>query len=262
VLHHALMNVCEPVLERAAIFDSFACRKGKGRLAAIERAQVYAGRHGWFLKMDVRKYFDSVPHRTLEGLLARKFKDPAVLALFGAILASYETTPGRGLPIGNLTSQHFANFYLGRLDRFVKEVLQCLAYVRYSGDTSRPMRAGNGASCTCNSACKPCWRSCCQPTVWPIGGAFWNDLPACRTARDSQTSDCLSSAGRGWWPRGSNRVICGGSWNNNARNCRVPNRNNDTPDNRNNNIGFRSVLPPAQPRKAGLTRLPSCPARV
>jgi retron-type reverse transcriptase len=99
------MAVCEPVLERAAVFDSYACRKGKGRLAAVERASGYARRHDWFLKMDVRKYFASIDHLLLERLLQRRFKDPAVLALFGEIIRSHETAPGRGLPIGNLTSQ-------------------------------------------------------------------------------------------------------------------------------------------------------------
>ena len=75
VLHHGLMSVCEPVLERAAIFDSYACRRGKGQLAAVRRAESYARRYGWFLKMDVRKYFDSVDHTVLRGLLRRKFKD-------------------------------------------------------------------------------------------------------------------------------------------------------------------------------------------
>ena len=134
VLHHALMNVCEPVLERAAIFDSYACRKGKGQLAAVRRAEGYARQHGWFLKLDIRKYFDSVDQRVLLALLARKFKDAAVLDLFGQILASYETAPGRGLPIGNLTSQHFANVYLAPLDRFIKERLGRRAYVRYMDD--------------------------------------------------------------------------------------------------------------------------------
>ena len=134
VLHHAVMAVCEPALERAAVFDSYACRKGKGRLAAVERASGYARRHDWFLKMDVRKYFASIDHRVLEGLLARRYKDRAVLALFGKIIRSYETAPGRGLPIGNLTSQHFANYYLAPLDRFIKEQLGRGAYVRYMDD--------------------------------------------------------------------------------------------------------------------------------
>jgi retron-type reverse transcriptase len=134
VLHHALMNVCEPILERAAVFDSYACRKGKGRVLAVARAQGYARTHRWFLKMDIRKYFDSIHQATLRELLGRKFKDPLLLGVFDRILASYHTTPGRGLPIGNLTSQHFANFYLSPLDRFLKEELRRVAYVRYMDD--------------------------------------------------------------------------------------------------------------------------------
>jgi RNA-directed DNA polymerase len=134
VLHHALMNICDPVLERAAVFDSYACRKGKGRLAAVGRAQEYARRHEWYLKMDIRKYFDSIDQTILARLLRGKFKDESLLALFDQILASYHTVPGRGVPIGNLTSQHFANFYLGPLDRFIKEGLRRRACVRYMDD--------------------------------------------------------------------------------------------------------------------------------
>jgi len=134
VLHHALMNVCEPILERAAIFDSYACRKGKGQQAAVQRAVSYARKNGWFLKMDIRKYFDSIDHAVLQQLLKRKVKDPALLEVFDRILATYETAPGRGLPIGNLTSQHFANHYLAPLDRFIKETLGCRCYVRYMDD--------------------------------------------------------------------------------------------------------------------------------
>lgn len=134
VLHHALMNVCELVLERAAIFDSYACRKGRGQQVAVRRATGYARQNGWFLKMDIRKYFDSIDQEVLRGLLARKFKDAGVLEVFDRILATYQTAPGQGLPIGNLTSQHFANYYLAPLDRFIKEGLQCRSYVRYMDD--------------------------------------------------------------------------------------------------------------------------------
>ncbi len=134
VLHHALMSVCDPILERAAIADSFACRTGKGRTAALARAQEFARRFPWFLKLDVRKYFDSVDHERLRAMLGRKFKDAAVLRLFDEIIASYQTTPDHGLPIGNLTSQHFANFYLAPLDRFAKETLGRVGYVRYMDD--------------------------------------------------------------------------------------------------------------------------------
>ncbi len=104
VRHHALMNVCEPVLERAAIFDSYACRKGLGQMAAVRRAASYARQPGWFLKMDIRKYFDSIDQAVRRRLLGRKFKDAGGLDLFDRILASHQTAPGRGLPIGNLTS--------------------------------------------------------------------------------------------------------------------------------------------------------------
>jgi hypothetical protein len=134
VLHHALILVCEPVFERSLIADTFACRRGKGREAAVERARHFARRHPWFLKLDIRRYFNSIDHEILRGKLGRKFKDRRLLDLFGRIIASYEVAPGRGVPIGSLTSQHFANFYLGGLDRFVKEGLRAGGYVRYMDD--------------------------------------------------------------------------------------------------------------------------------
>lgn len=112
VLHHALMNVCEPYFDKWLVFDSYACRKGKGQIAAVARAARFASRYRWFLKCDFRKYFDSLPHDRLKAMLARRFKDPMIIAWFGRIVDSYEKTPGRGLPIGNLTSQHLANLYL------------------------------------------------------------------------------------------------------------------------------------------------------
>lgn len=130
VLHHALMNVCGPHFDRWLTGRTFACRRGHGQLKAIGAAQANARRHGWFLKCDFRKYFDSIPHDGLRALLARKFKDGRVLHWFGRIIDTYETSPGRGLPIGNLTSQHFANLYLDRLDRLLPSV----PYVRYMDD--------------------------------------------------------------------------------------------------------------------------------
>lgn len=134
VLHHAIMNVCEPVMDRWLIDDTFACRTGKGREAAIERAQHFTHGAKWFLKLDVRKYFDSVPHAKLMGYLERRFKDRRLLDLLNRIIVAYRGDPGIGLPIGSLTSQHFANFYLGWLDRFVKEALRVRGYVRYMDD--------------------------------------------------------------------------------------------------------------------------------
>lgn len=134
VLHHAVMNVCEPIFERRLIADTFACRRGKGRLAALERAREFSREHAFFLKIDVRKYFDSVSHARLITLLERLFKERRLLALLGRIIAARETTPGRGLPIGSLMSQHFANVYLDGFDRFVKEVLRVRGFVRYMDD--------------------------------------------------------------------------------------------------------------------------------
>ncbi len=100
VLHHALMNVCEPVFDRWLIDDSYACRVGRGREAAIVRARHFAAGYPFFLKLDVRKYFESIPHRVLVSWLERLFKDGRLLDLFERIIASYQTQPDRGLPIG------------------------------------------------------------------------------------------------------------------------------------------------------------------
>lgn len=134
VLHHALMNVCHPVFERFQIFDSYATRKDKGQYAALDRAREHTRRYRWFCKLDVRKFFDSIDHHTLYMMLCRRFKDAELLALFRRIIDSYRTAPGRGLPIGNLTSQYFANFYLGHADHNVKERTGVRAYVRYMDD--------------------------------------------------------------------------------------------------------------------------------
>ncbi len=134
VLHHAIMNVCEPILDRWLIDDTFACRTGKGREAAILRALHFAGSSRWFLKLDVRKYFDSVPHASLMAFLERRFKDRKLLQLLDQVIRAFRGDLAVGLPIGSLTSQHFANFYLGWLDRFVKETLHVRGYVRYMDD--------------------------------------------------------------------------------------------------------------------------------
>jgi hypothetical protein len=134
VLHHAINNVCEPVLERYAIHDSYACRTDKGMHAAVMRAQEFTRKNSWYLKLDIRKYFDSIDHVTLLALLERRFKDQAVLRLIRTILETYTVEPGRGLPIGNLLSQHMANFYLGHLDHWIKETLRVPGYVRYMDD--------------------------------------------------------------------------------------------------------------------------------
>ena len=102
VVHHAIMNVCEPYLDRALIADTFACRRGKGRERCLLRAQSLSRRYPYFLKLDIRKYFDSILHERLQELVSRRFKERSVLNLFATILSSFEVSPGRGLPIGSL----------------------------------------------------------------------------------------------------------------------------------------------------------------
>ena len=128
VLHHAIMNVCSPYFERFLIADSYANRKGKGLIKAVERARSHADRYRWFLKCDIRKYFDSIPHILLYDKLQRKFKDPHLLKWFERLIRAYEKASGIGLPIGNLTSQYFANLYLDAIDRIHAP------YVRYMDD--------------------------------------------------------------------------------------------------------------------------------
>jgi len=100
VLHHAMMNICEPMMESYSVYDSYACRKNKGSLKALARAREYAWKYGWYLKLDIRKYFDSIDHGILMSLLSRRFKDKELLELFHQIFATYHTQPGKGIPIG------------------------------------------------------------------------------------------------------------------------------------------------------------------
>jgi retron-type reverse transcriptase len=134
VLHHAIMNVCEPVFEAYHIADSYACRKNRGNARAVERAQHFARRQAWYLKLDIAKYFDSIDHGIALDLLSRRFRDTDLLFLFAAILDSYHVVPGKGIPIGNLFSQHLANLYLGLFDHWMKETRRVKAYLRYMDD--------------------------------------------------------------------------------------------------------------------------------
>ncbi len=155
VVHHALCRVSEPIFERLFIHDSYACRVGKGTHRALDRCQEFA-RHAarrYVLQGDVVQFFPSIDHAILRGVLARRLKDNDILELIDRILASgagvldEESSPQyfpgddlfavnrpRGLPIGNLTSQFWANVYLNELDQFVKRELKCRAYVRYVDD--------------------------------------------------------------------------------------------------------------------------------
>jgi hypothetical protein len=133
VVHHALVGVLEPVFERQFDFDSYATRRGKGTHLAVRRAQAFLQHSDWYLKSDVDGYFASIRHDTLLGLLDRKIKDRRLLDTAGHIIRA-GGADGCGLPIGNLTSQFFANVYLDPFDRFVRQQLRLSHYIRYMDD--------------------------------------------------------------------------------------------------------------------------------
>lgn len=136
VVHHAICNVLEPILDRGLIFDTYACRRGKGSHAAVRRTQGFSRRFTYFLKCDIRGYFANVDHHVLKTLLSRRVKDTRLLDLLFVIIDHPvpQGRPGKGIPIGNLTSQLFANIYLGELDHFLKDRLAIKGYVRYMDD--------------------------------------------------------------------------------------------------------------------------------
>lgn len=135
VVHHAVVAVLTPIFEKNFIHDSYATRTGKGTHRAVRRAQSFTRRWPWYLKMDVEKFFDSVDHDILLGLLAHKIKDKPLLILLEKIIRN-ATLSGIGLPIGNLTSQFLANVYLDPLDHLVKDCWGVKAYLRYMDDFS------------------------------------------------------------------------------------------------------------------------------
>ena len=135
VLHHALMNICHPFFERHLINDTYATRIGKGTYAALERAHSMMPRYRYVAKLDVRKYFDSIDHTVLKQHLRHIFKDKLLLSAFDRIIDTYGSfRPGVGVPIGNLTSQYFANHYLSDYDHHIKEQLRVPVYIRYMDD--------------------------------------------------------------------------------------------------------------------------------
>ncbi|MDD3482751.1 reverse transcriptase/maturase family protein [Azovibrio restrictus] len=134
VLHHAILNLAEPRFERMLVDSCYACRPGKGVHAAIAHAQRQLQRWPWFVQVDVDGYFPAVDHARLKDLLASRFKGRGFLDLLGRIIDGGAVVPGRGLPIGSLTSQHFANAYLDAGDRRLLQHPAVRAHVRYMDD--------------------------------------------------------------------------------------------------------------------------------
>ncbi|MBI4163260.1 MAG: hypothetical protein HY512_00225 [Candidatus Aenigmarchaeota archaeon] len=151
VVYHALCNIIQPIFEKTFIYDSHANQIRKGSSKAIERFDVFKrkvtenGRLvnkpldnnmviGYVLKADIKHFFDTVDHQVLMMCIKRKIKDEKVIELIQKILDNHTTETGKGMPIGNLTSQFFANLYLNELDYFVKHELKAKFYIRYVDD--------------------------------------------------------------------------------------------------------------------------------
>ncbi|MDL2238422.1 reverse transcriptase/maturase family protein [Christensenellaceae bacterium OttesenSCG-928-K19] len=142
IVQHSLCdNVLMPFFENRLVYDNCACRVGKGTHFGMERLAGFMrehyrqhGAHGWILKADVRKFFQSVDHGVLLAQLRKVIPDPDVMRLLEMIVCSWSADTGKGLPMGNQTSQIFALYYLDPLDRLVKEKLRVKHYTRYMDD--------------------------------------------------------------------------------------------------------------------------------
>ena len=152
VVHHAIINILRPIYEKRFIYDSFANRKLKGTHAAVERFELFINKvssngrtinnsfnnnsiKGYVLKADVKHYFATIDHEILINILRKKIRDKDFIRLIKKVLNNFETIGyRRGLPLGNYTSQFFANVYLNHLDYFVKHKLKAKYYIRYVDD--------------------------------------------------------------------------------------------------------------------------------
>ncbi len=141
VMHHLIVKHIEPLFERSFIFDSYSSRIGKGAHRGVKRLKSFClkltknqTKTAWALKGDIRKFFDSVDHNILIFMLRAKIKDEKLMDIIEKIICSYNTKPGKGIPLGNLTSQIFSNIYLDKLDQFMKRDLGIKYYLRYADD--------------------------------------------------------------------------------------------------------------------------------
>ncbi len=139
IMHHAIVSIIEPIFDKTFIYDSYSCRKEKGTHKAVKRlfyfvrkvSRNYTG-DCFALKLDIRKFFENVDHQILLNQIKKRIGDDDLLWLLKNILQSF--SKDKGMPIGNLTSQVFANIYLNELDQFMKHDLKIRYYLRYSDD--------------------------------------------------------------------------------------------------------------------------------
>lgn len=141
IVHHAVFRVLYSIFENKFVFDSFASRTNKGTHAAIKRFESFAVKLSqnytktvWALKCDIRKFFDSIDHEILLKILMSEIQCDKTNSLLANIIGSFESDFRKGIPLGNLTSQLFANVYMDYFDQFVKSKLRLKYYVRYMDD--------------------------------------------------------------------------------------------------------------------------------
>lgn len=141
LLHHAIYRILYPLFDRTFIFDSYSCRKEKGTHRGFKRLVELARKQSRnyssscrALKCDIRKFFHSIDHKILIELLSQRIADEKLMKLLTEIIKSFESSPGKGMPLGNLTSQLFANIYMDPLDKFVKHKMKAKYYLRYADD--------------------------------------------------------------------------------------------------------------------------------
>lgn len=141
VVFQAVFRILYPLFDRKFIYDSYSCRFNKGTHLGVKRLRIFLNKGSknnsqpiFILKCDIRKFFYSIDHKILLDLICREIDNTQVLNLIKIIINSFNIVPGRGLPLGNVTSQLFANIYLNELDQFVKHVLREKYYIRYCDD--------------------------------------------------------------------------------------------------------------------------------
>jgi RNA-directed DNA polymerase len=275
VLHHAVLNLTEHVFERSLVATTFACRPSMGVHRAVMMVRQNLQRFNWYAKIDIDSYFASIEHARLMQVLSKKFKGGEFLALLSRLIAStpncvgdeplqpfqpFQALPAKGLPIGSLTSQHFANLYLNGADRFLTETCKVRGHVRYMDDIvwwgdsaevlkvqlaqlSEYLNKERGLTIKPSSIqIQPSSRGVTYCGYRIRRGEVFASRR--KLKRYSQNSEMHAAAFRSglWSAAHVQRAIRGGSWNNEARNVRSANRNANHRDNRNQNLGLRLVL--------------------
>lgn len=132
IVQHAIMNILKPIMQNLFIADTYACIEGRGQHKASRRCSEFVRRNSYCVQGDCRKFYPSIDHKILSDMLHRIIKDDRFMAILDDIIFSFEG--GKNCPIGNYCSQWFGNFYLSKLDNFVKHELKIKDYERFCDD--------------------------------------------------------------------------------------------------------------------------------